>query len=105
MTIEEIIAEIKAIKADYAGDVTSPQTGLIQHLTRDALFDCHWDDNPIVETIWGDCRVSELSKADASRFIDHFGRKTDDGWEVQRIEQMAALWHEFMKRQGQQELF
>jgi len=101
----EIITEIKAIRADLSGDATSAQMGLIMHLTRDATLDCHWDDNPIVESIFGDSRVSELSKADASRFIDYFGRKGEDGWEVQHVEQMSVLWHEFMKRQGQQELF
>jgi len=101
----EIIAEINAIRSSLQGDVTDAQAGLIMHLTRDAMFDCEFDDNPIVEMIWGDSRVMEISKADAGRFISYFGEKDEDGWKVKNVRAMAGLHRAWTQSKGQLSFF
>ena len=105
MKAEEIMAEIRAIPSSLAGDVTDAQAGLIMYLTKEAFIKCQFDDNPIVELIWRDCRVTELSKADAGRFITYFGDKGDEGWDVQRLQEMTVLHRAWMETKGQQSLF
>lgn len=105
MTAEEVIAEIKVLPSTLPGDVTDSQAGLILHLTREAMIDCEFDDNPIVELIWSDCRVTELSKAEAGQFISYFGEKGADGWSVKRVLEMNLLHRAWTVSKGQLEMF
>ena len=106
MSSEEIAARIRGIPSNLAGDASDAQVGLIMHLTRDAFIKCQFDENPIVEQIWGDGRVTELSKADAGRFIGYFGEKDEDGdWSVQRLDEMTILHRAYMESKGQLLLF
>ena len=105
MTVDEVAAQIEAISSTLPGDVTDAQAGLILHLTREAMIDCEFDDNPIVEHLWGDCRVTELSKARAGQFISYFGEKGADGWSVIHVLEMNLLHRAWTVTKGQLELF
>lgn len=105
MDVEQIKTYIKSRLSSLQGEITDAQAGLIYHLTRDGGFDCQFDDNPIVFVLFGDERVTELSKADAGRVISYFGEKIDGQWQVKNVGQMSLLHREFAKEQGQLELF
>jgi len=106
MNAEHIIAEVKAIPSTLSGEATDAQVAAIMYITRDAFIKCGYDDNPVVEQIWGDERVTELSKADAARFIGYFGDKDDEGeWGAKRVEEISVLHRAWQEEKGQLLLF
>lgn len=100
-----LVDKIKSAPITLSGSATSAQLGLIMHLTDEAGFDVYWEENPILYVLFGDERPQELSKANAARFIDHFGDKTKEGWKVKNLPDMSALHVEYMRMKGQTTLF
>ena len=105
--IEAIVQGINDIDCTLEGEITDGQSWAIFYITKDAGYGCTVDENSFLQLIFGDDLVTNLSKADAYRFIEYFGEKEGGKWfaRTDRKTQFSELYNEIMRLDGQDTLF